>query len=92
MVWTLLSCRKDEHLASSPTGAGMSDRGKRDEWAHKLSESEVGVQSPWYQIIIKKIALRFLMCDATTSLPQTSKFPRTQGTDGKIYNQVSTEL
>lgn len=70
----------------------MSDKGKRNEWAHKLPESEVGVQPSWYQILIKNIALRFLMCDATTSLPQTSKFPRAQGTDGKIYNQVSTEL
>lgn len=42
MVWTPLSCREDEHLASS--GAGMNDREKRNEWAHKLSESETGVQ------------------------------------------------
>lgn len=91
-VWTPLSYRRDEHLASSPTWAGMSNRGKRSEWAHKLSESKNGAKTSWHQLLIEKITLGFPMCDVTTFLPQRSKFLRIQGTDGEIYSQVSIEL
>lgn len=67
----------------------MSDRGKSNEWVLKLSESKNGAKTSLHQIFIKNITLRFLTGDMTTPLPQTSRFPRSQGTHRKIYRKIS---